>query len=248
VGEGVTTRGILAAMDYAGVDELPVARRDGGLVGMVERRAVERWLYDRGDEAATAAMIAEPAPVRAAPEERIEAAVDRMVAAEAGVLPVVSSRGRLAGLLVRDDLEKVPGLVDGVVARRQQRETAAEAGAETVMLGCGLVSAMLGVALFALWIAGPAYGLPNWVAWVDGVVALLAFIGAVAASSREMISVPLWAVSGFGLCFAAAIGHALNAGPLATWLQLAFGLGFLGMVVVLGASLPRRHRRISVAG
>jgi hypothetical protein len=45
-------------------------------------------------------------------------------------------------------------------------------------MACALVSALLGVALFALWVEGTAYGLPRWVTWVDALAARCAFIGA----------------------------------------------------------------------
>src|SRR5262245_49988524 len=80
----------------------------------VERRAVERRMYDRREELATAAEIAEPAAASATPGEPIEDAVDKMLAAEIPVLPVVSSDNRLEGLLVLDDLRHVPELVEGV--------------------------------------------------------------------------------------------------------------------------------------
>src|SRR5262247_1598934 len=72
VNEAATPRGILAAMDRAGLDELPVVAGQGVFRGMVDRRGVERRLYDRGDEASTAAMIAEAPAARATREEPIE--------------------------------------------------------------------------------------------------------------------------------------------------------------------------------
>jgi CBS domain-containing protein len=234
---------ILAAMERAGVDELPVVAADGALRGMVERRAVERRLYDRGDQDATAAMIAEEPVARVSGDEPIENGADALLAANLGVVPVVSPHGRLDGLLVLDDLRRVPGLLEGVGELRRRREVDAGAGVSRTALACGLVSAALGMALFALWVMGPAYGLPSWVAWADGLAALLAFVAAVSARSREMISVPLWSIAGIGLCFAAAVGHVWKDGPWATWLQLACGIAFLLMAAGLGAALPRRHRR-----
>ena len=240
VSEDATPRRILAEMDGAGVDELPVVGADGSFRGMIERRAVERRLYDRGDAEAPAAALDEAAVARANPGEPIEAALDRMMAVDLDVLPVVSVGGRLEGLLVIDDLRRVPNLVEGVAAARRQREVAAGADTAEVVAACGLVSAGLGVLLFVLWVMGPGYGLPTWVAWVDALAAALAFIGAGAAFSREMISVPLWAVTGVGLAFAASFGRASNAGAWSTWVQLAVGIAFLLMAVIIGAALPRR--------
>ena len=228
-------------MEQAGLDELPVAANDGALRAMVERRAVERRLYDRHDERATAAAISEAAVARAAPEEAIEDALDRMMAADIGVLPVVSSQGRLEGLLVFGDLRRVPSLVESVEEARRQRALAAGAGVAKVANACALVSAVLGVFLAVLWIQGPVYGLPRWVSWVDAVAAALAFIAAGAVSSREMISIPLWGIAGFGLLFMAGVARAWNDGAWSTWVELLPAVAFLLMAVVLGAALPRRH-------
>ena len=116
VAEDATPRPILGAMDHAGLDELPVVTDAGVFKGMVERRAVERRIYDRGDVDATAAAIAEEAVARATPEEPIERAVDAMLEADLDVMPVVSANGgdrdgQLEGLLVREDLKEVPGLL-----------------------------------------------------------------------------------------------------------------------------------------
>jgi CBS domain-containing protein len=246
VDENATPRDILAEMDRVGVDELPVTGEGGSFQGMVPRRVVERRLYDWGDDDVTASMFDEAAVARATPDEPIESAIDRMLAADLAVLPVVSSRGRLEGLVVLDDLRHVPDLVEAVGEGRRRRALIAESGSARVIMACSVVSVLLGVATFALWIEGPAYWLPAWVGWVDAVVALLAFVGAVAASTTEMLSVPLWAVAGIGLIFAAAVGHAWGDGAWTTWVQLALGLGFLAMAAVIGTAVPRRrHARIS---
>ena len=243
VDEDATPRPILAAMDHAGVDELPVVTDAGAFRGMVERRAVERRLYDRDDVDATAAAIAEEAVTRATSEEPIERAVDAMLAADLAVLPVVSTGGQLDGLLVREDLKEFPGLLEAVGEDRRLRALAAEAGPSKLILGCSLASVVLGLALFALWIQGPANGLPRWVAWVDGVAAALAFVGAVTAFSREMISIPVWAIAGIGLCFSAATGHAWSDGAGSTWVQFALGVVFLLMAGIAGSRWPRRRRQ-----
>src|SRR5262249_30008288 len=59
VKETTTTRHILMALDRADVDELPIVADDGSFRGIIVRRDVERRLYDRGEELATAAMISE---------------------------------------------------------------------------------------------------------------------------------------------------------------------------------------------
>jgi len=242
VNEEDRARHILAQMEEAGLDELPVAADDGALSAMVERRAVERCLYDRHDELETAAAIGEAAVARAAPDEAIEDALDRMLEADLGLLPVVSSQGRLEGLLVFDDLRRrVPNLVEGVEEARRQRALAAGAGPAKVASACALVSAVLGVFLAVLWIQGPTYGLPRWVSWVDALAAALAFIAAGAASSREMISIPLWGIAGAGLMFMAGVAHAWSDGAWATWVQLLPAVAFLLMALLLVGALPRRH-------
>jgi CBS domain-containing protein len=252
VDETATPRRVIAEMDSSGVAELPVVARDGALRGMAVRRDVERRLYDRGDELARAATIAEEPVARATPDDPIEVAVDRMLEDELEVLPVLSTAssstsaappaGRLEGVLVMDDLRRVPGLVDAVDAGRRRRALAAGAGAGKVVAACGLISAALGLALFAMWLDGPWYGLPRWVSWVDAIVAGLAFVGAVTASAREMISIPVWAICAFGLFFAASMSHAWREGPWATWAQLLFAVAFLLLAVVLGATIPHRRR------
>ncbi len=240
VNEDVPARRVLALMQETGLDELPVAADDGLLTAMVERRAVERRLYDRHDESATAAAIGEAAVARAAPDEAIEDALDRMLAADLDLLPVVSSQGRLEGLLVFDDLRRVPNLVEGVEEARRQRLLTAGAGGAKLTNALGLGSAVLGVFLAALWILGPVYGLPGWVSWVDALAAAMAFIAAGAVSSREMISIPLWALSGIGLMFMAGVAHAWSDGAWSTWVQLVPGVAFLLMALVLATALPRR--------
>lgn len=247
VDEDATLRPILGAMDHAGLDELPVVTDGGVFRGMVERRAVERRIYDRGDVDATAAAIAEEAVARATPEEPIERAVDAMLEADLQVMPVVSANGgdrdgQLEGLLVREDLKEVPGLLEVVGEDRRLRALAAEAGPSKVLLACSLASVVLGLALFAMWIQGPANGLPKWIAWVDGFAAALAFVGAVTAFSREMLSIPIWAIAGLGLCFSAATAHAWNDGAGSTWVQFALGIVLLLMAGVAGIRWPRRRR------
>jgi CBS domain-containing protein len=245
VSENVTPRNILAAMESAGVDELPVVAPDGLFRAMVERRVVERQLYDRGDEETTAGALTERPLARTRPDASIDSAIDKMLQDDLTVMPAVSSDGRLAGVLVLDDLRQVPDLVDTVIERRRLRETAAAAGVTKIMIACSLLSTALGLFLFALWVEGPVYGLPRWVAWVDGLAAALAFVGALTASARDMFAVPLWTVAGVGLCFAASVGHAWRDNAWATWLQLAVALTFFAMAVVIGAAPPhRRHRAV----
>lgn len=242
VDEDATPRSVLAAMDHAGVDELPVVTDAGRFRGMVERRTVQRRLYDRSDEDAPAAAIAEEPLAHATSEEPLERAVDDMLAADLEVMPVVSGSGELEGLLVREDLREIPGLLEVVAEERRQRELAADAGPAKLTLACALAAVVMGLVLFAFWVQGPANGLPRWVAWVDGLAAALAFIGAVSAFSRELISVPVWAVAGLGLCFSAATAHAWHDGAAATWVQLAFGIVFLAMAGTVGVRWPRRRR------
>jgi len=242
VEEAASPRRILAGMDRAGVDELPVVADDGGFRAMVERRAVERHLYDRGEEDGTAAMMAEEAIAHAAPGEPIDDAIARMLAAELTVLPVVSVEGRLEGLLVLKDVRRVPDLVETVDVHQREHAEAVAAGATRMLTACSLVSAALGMVLLALWIEGPGYGLPVWVSWVDALAAVLAFVAAVAVSSGEMFSVPLWAVAGVGLCFAAGLGHNRHDGAWTTWVQLALALAFFAMTFVIGSAVPQRRR------
>lgn len=242
VDEWATPRRILVGMDRAGVDELPVVGADGAFRGMVERRAVQRHLYDRGEENATAAAMAEEATARAKPGEPIDDAIARMLAADLTVVPVVSGDGRLDGLLVFDDVKRVPDLVETVGEGRREALAAAEARATRVLTVCSLASAALGMVLLALWIEGPAYGLPGWVSWVDALAASLAFIAAVTVSSEEMFSVPLWAAAGLGLLFAAGLGHSWRDGAGATWVQIGAAVGFFAMVVAVGSAMPRQRR------
>src|SRR5512138_2724255 len=59
VNEDVPARNILAAMESAHVDELPVVTPDGQFQAMVERPVVQRELYDHGAEDATAGGLVE---------------------------------------------------------------------------------------------------------------------------------------------------------------------------------------------
>ena len=134
-----------------------------------------------------------------------------------------------------------------MIERRRLGDIVAQAGVTKVMMICSLLSAGLGLFLFALWVEGPFYGLPRWVAWVDGIAAALAFVGALTGFARDMFAVPLWAIAGAGLCFAAAIGHAWRDNASATWLQLAVALVFFAMAAVIGGALQRR-RHADLAG
>ena len=242
VEEAASARRILAGMERAGVDELPVVAEDGTFRSMVERRSVERRLFDRGDEDATAAGMAEEAVARANPDEPIDDAIARMLAAELTVLPVVSADGRHEGLLVLNDLRRVPDLVEAVGEGRREQAEIAEAGVTRMQTICALVSAGLGMVLVALWIEGPAYGLPSWVSWVDGLAAFLAFIAAVAVSSGVMFSIPLWAAAGIGLLFAAGVGHSWHDGKWTTWAQMALAIAFFALVYAFGRSTSRSRR------
>jgi CBS domain-containing protein len=246
VDENVPARNILAAMESAHVDELPVVAPDGLFRAMVDRRVVERQLYDRGDEDATAGTLLENADAvaRTTPSASIDGAIDKMLAGGVEVMPVVSADDRLAGVLVLEDLRREPDLVEAVIERRRLGDIVAEAGVTKVMMICSLLSAGLGLFLFALWIEGPFYGLPRWVAWVDGLAAALAFVGALTGFAREMFAVPLWTVAGVGLCFAAAVGHAWRDNASATWLQFAVALVFFAMAAVIGGAFPRRRHTI----
>src|SRR6478609_7051278 len=147
VEETATPHRILAGMDRAGVDELPVVGDDGAFRAMVERRAVERYLYDRGEEDATAAMIAEEAIAHAAPGEPIDDAVARMLAADLTVLPVVSVEGQLEGLLVLKDVRRVPDLVETVDVHQREHVEVVAVGATRMLTVCSLVSAALEMVL-----------------------------------------------------------------------------------------------------
>jgi CBS domain-containing protein/uncharacterized membrane protein len=242
VEEAASPRRILAGMERAGVDELPVVSEDGTFRYMVERRSVERHLFDRGEEDATAAGMAEEAIARAKPDEPIDDAVARMMAADLAVLPVVSADGRHEGLLVLNDVRRVPDLVETVSEGRREHAETVEAGVTRMHTICSIISAGLGMVLVALWIEGPAYGLPGWVSWVDGLAALLAFIAAVAVSSGVMLSIPLWAASGIGLLFAAGVGHSWHDGKWTTWVQMLLALAFFAMIYAIGRTAPRRRR------
>ena len=110
VDEGVPARNILAAMESARLDELPVVAPDGSFRAMVERRVVERELSDHGAEVATAAELVEDADAvaRTTPNASIDGAIDKMLAGGIDAMPVVSADDRLAGVLVLEDLRQVP--------------------------------------------------------------------------------------------------------------------------------------------
>jgi CBS domain-containing protein len=243
VNDDATPPRIFATMDSEGVDELPVVASDGVFRAMIARRTVERRVYDAGQAEDRAATIGEDVVARTRPDAPIDGAIDKMLDEDLSVMPVVGADDRLAGVLVLDDLRRVPDLVESVIERRRLREVTEEAGVTRVTIACSLLSAFVGLLLFALWIEGPFYGLPRWVAWVDGLAALLAFVGAVSASSREMFAVPLWTIAGVGLCFAAGVGHVWRDGGAATWLQIALALTFFLMAGAIGFAPPRRHHR-----
>jgi CIC family chloride channel protein len=97
----------------------PVVDADRRVVGMVSRADVLDWVRELPDGTLGNA-VGDPSLVVAYPDEPVGDVADRMVAAEAGRVPVVSRDGRqLVGLLARKDLLRVR---QRVAAEEQQRE------------------------------------------------------------------------------------------------------------------------------
>ena len=238
VEETATPRRILAGMDRAGVDELPVVGDDGvfahgraarGPASSVRPRRRERdgRRDGRGGDRARAAG------------RPIDDAIARMLAAD---LPFFWSCRPRGGSRVCS----CSTTSNGCRICRDRRRRSARArgrrrgGRPQVLTLCSLARRRWG------WSCSRSdrrarLGLPVWVSWVDALAALLAFIAAVAVSSEEMFSVPLWAAAGLGLLFAAGVGTAGTTGP-ATWVQLVLALGFFAMAVVVGSAMPRQRR------
>jgi CBS domain-containing protein len=239
---------LIVAMDRNDVDELPVVAGTGTLRGMVERRAVERRLLTAAEAPVTAAALVEPPIARATPGESIEDAVDDMLANDASVLPVVSPDGRLEGLLVLEDVKQTPRLVQTVSENRRLKAAVAATAEVRLATVTSIASAFLGVALFGLWVQGPPNGLDPRLAWTDAVVATLAFVGAATASSRDLISVPVWAAGGIGLFFVGLLAHGFHGGGLAISIQFVLGAALLLLAVVAGSRTGRRIVAVGAKG
>jgi CBS domain-containing protein len=98
----------------------PVIDASRQVIGMVSRADVLDWIREPPDGTLGNA-VSDPNLVVAFPDESVGDAADRMVAAEAGRVPVISRDGRrLVGLLARKDLLHVR---QRVAAEEQERES-----------------------------------------------------------------------------------------------------------------------------
>jgi CBS domain-containing protein len=97
----------------------PVIDPDRRVVGMVSRADVLEWMRE-APNGSLGEVIGDPGLVVAYPDEPVGDVADRMVAAEAGRVPVIAREGRkLVGLLARKDLLRVR---QRVTVEEQHRE------------------------------------------------------------------------------------------------------------------------------
>jgi chloride channel protein, CIC family len=97
----------------------PVIGSDRRVVGMVSRGDVLEWMREP-PPGTLGEALRDRALIVAYPDEPVGDAADRMVAADAGRVPVIAADGRLVGLLARKDLLRVR---ERVAAEEQHRES-----------------------------------------------------------------------------------------------------------------------------
>jgi hypothetical protein len=118
----------LAAMDRAGVDELPIVSDRGEFRAMVERRVGrEENLYDRGDERGRAGRSRRSRSPARTPRSRSRTPSPDARAAERRRFRSFRAAAAWKACWLLDDVRHVPDLVEAV-DERSQREAADEAG------------------------------------------------------------------------------------------------------------------------
>lgn len=105
------------------------------------------------------------------------------------------------------------------------------------------ISALLGVGLVILWIAGlGSTNVPGWMTWLDGAAALCAFgISAYLtpySSRASKISMPLFLAVGLFILWMVGVSNAV-APPWMSWWNFAFACGFLCLGIYGGIERRR---------
>lgn len=213
----------LGEMDRAHVDALPVLDPGGEMKGIVVKGDYPaRWAPAAGSRR-TAGEAAHAEVPWVTPDEPIADVVEQMKAAGISTLPVVSARGHVEGVVVREDL-------------RAATRAAAERPAERLRTWLGLAADALpywltaaGFAFLVVGVLGTTYGGPTWLAWVDVAVMVLALVAVPLVRSEPVAGIAL--VAFLTAVFAAIwlFGLATGFPAWLTWLHFAAFCGFLGL-------------------
>jgi len=213
----------LGDMDRARVDALPVLDPDGEMRGIVVKGDYPaRWAPAAGSRL-TAGEAAHAEVPWVTADEPIADVVEQMKAAGISTLPVLSARGQVEGLVVRDDLR---------AATRARAEHPAERLRTWLGLAAdGLPFWLTGAALALLVVAvvGTTYGGPTWLAWVDAAAVLVALVAVPLVRSEPVAGVALLAFLTAVFAVVWLFGLATGLPAWLTWLHFAGACGFVGL-------------------
>lgn len=95
------------------------------------------------------------------------------------------------------------------------------------------LAAFFGVGLATAFIFGLIYDVPRWMVWSDAGLAFVAFGGLAAAGSPGLEGAATWPFVTLGLLAIWVFGLGTHATAWASWLNFAFGLGFLAITITL---------------
>ena len=106
------------------------------------------------------------------------------------------------------------------------------------------VAIALGLGLLVLWIAGLSYHAPVWLAWLDGVAGLIAFIVAWAFLASAMVGVAMSGGLALGLFVLWIIALGSRGGIWMAWWTFGFAAAFsLLAVAAMGGAASYHHHR-----
>jgi len=141
-----------ARMRRYGYEGFPVVR-DGQLVGLLTRRAVDRAL-GHGLDGVPVEHLMEAGSVSVKPSDTLAALQQAMMSSGWGQIPVVDDRGKIKGVVTRTDLIKHLGIAARADNRRAEIVTLLEKALPAALLAlsreAGRVAASLGLGLYVV--------------------------------------------------------------------------------------------------
>jgi hypothetical protein len=104
------------------------------------------------------------------------------------------------------------------------------------------ISIALGVGLVILWLTGRAYGAPAWLAWLDGIAALVAFGLAAVFTAAVRFGAAIAGFLALGLIVLWVVALATHHGMWLGWWDFAFACAFLLLAARALAGWRTAHR------